>query len=328
MRDFAARYAASWCSQNPAGVAAFHAVDGSLSINGGPAARGRQAIEREAQAFMTAFPDMRVTFDRLVDSGATVQFHWTLTGTYTGPGGTGKRVHISGFEPHHGWHPQGDGKWYYGLSVENGRVKDEGSTKLRSGLRAVVERLHPGIRLTPLQDILLCDLEEKDRPDLEKMLRDHGIRLSEDVSRIRRYSMACPAIPTCGLAISEAERALPGIVDELDVELKRLGLADETISIRMTGCPNGCVRPYQSDIGIVGRNLGKYTLFVGGNLVGSRLNFVFKDLVPLQDIVSTLLPLLEDYKKNRQESEGFGDYCHRLGQEKLSALGGVHGSST
>jgi predicted ester cyclase len=106
MRDFAARYAAAWCSRNPASVAAFHAMDGSLSINGGPAARGRAAIEAEARAFMNAFPDMRVSFDRLVESGNLMQFHWTLTGTYTGPGGTGKRVRISGFEE---WRISGDG---------------------------------------------------------------------------------------------------------------------------------------------------------------------------------------------------------------------------
>jgi len=98
LRDFAARYAAAWCSQNPASVAAFYAPNGWLSINGGPRAQGRAALEREAQAFMTAFPDMRVSFDRLVESGDSIQFHWTLTGTHAGPGGMGKRVCISGFE--------------------------------------------------------------------------------------------------------------------------------------------------------------------------------------------------------------------------------------
>ncbi len=229
-------------------------------------------------------------------------------------------VEVSGYDLHLGWHDQGDGQWYYGLSIENGRVKDEGGLRLRSGLRALVERFRPGIRLTPLQDVLLCDLEEKDRPEVEKMLREHGIRLSEDVSRIRRYSMACPAIPTCGLAISEAERALPGIIDELEAELKRLGLAEETIGIRMTGCPNGCVRPYQSDIGLVGRSGDKYMLFVGGHVLGHRMNFPLKDLLPRAEVVPTLLPLLERFKAERQDGEGFGDYCQRQGVEKLRAL--------
>jgi sulfite reductase (ferredoxin) len=229
-------------------------------------------------------------------------------------------VEVSGYDLHHGWHEQGDGKWFYGLSVENGRVKDEGGLRLRAGLRAVVQRFRPGIRLTPMQDILLCDLEEKDRPELERVLREHGIRPSEEVSRLRRYSMACPAIPTCGLALSEAERSLPGIIDELEAELKRLGLADETISVRMTGCPNGCARPYQSDIGIVGRSGDKYTLFVGGHVLGHRLNFALRDLVPRAEVVPALVPLLERFKEERQAGETFGDYCRRQGAEKLQAL--------
>src|SRR5207244_5060706 len=111
-------------------------------------------------------------------------------------------------------------------------------------------------------------------------------------STVQKFSMSCPAIPTCGLALSESERALPGVIDELEKELQRLGLQDEKLSVRMTGCPNGCARPYQSDIGIVGRSGDKYTLFVGGQVLGNRLNFQLKDLVPLAEIVSTLKPLL------------------------------------
>src|SRR5262249_28553397 len=107
------------------------------------------------------------------------------------------------------------------------------------------------------------------------------------------FSLACPAIPTCGLAISEAERALPRVIDQLEAELKRLGLEDEKIGVRMTGCPNGCARPYQSDIGLVGRSGDKYTVFVGGNVLGTRLNFPLRDLVPLGQIVPLLVPLVE-----------------------------------
>jgi sulfite reductase (ferredoxin) len=231
-----------------------------------------------------------------------------------------KAVAVRGYDLHLGWHDQGDGKWYYGLSIENGRIKDEGSLRLRSGLRAIAERFGPEFRLTPLQDVLLCNLEEKDRPELEKLLREHGIRPSEEVSQVRRYSMSCPAIPTCGLAISEAERSLPGILDELESELKRLELADEKISVRMTGCPNGCARPYQSDIGLVGRSGDKYTLFVGGRILGDRLNFPLKDLVPRAEVVPALVPILENFKTERQNGESFGDFCHRLGIEKLHEL--------
>jgi sulfite reductase (ferredoxin) len=227
-------------------------------------------------------------------------------------------VEVTGFDLYHGWHAQGDGQWFYGLSVENGRVKDQGTLRLRSGLRAIVERFRPGLRLTPMQDILLCDLAEGDKAELDRMLAEYGIGRSEQVSPVRRHSMACPAIPTCGLAISESERALPGILDELEAALGRLGLANEKISVRMTGCPNGCARPYQSDVGIVGRSGDKYTLFVGGHVFGHRLNFMLKDLVPREEIVPTLTPLLERWKNERQTGEGFGDYCRRLGADCLA----------
>jgi sulfite reductase (ferredoxin) len=234
-----------------------------------------------------------------------------------------KPVAVHGYDLHLGWRPQGDGKFCYGLSVENGRVKDEGTMRLRSGLRAIVRRLRPEVRLTPLQDVLLCGLAEGDRPEVERILAEYGVTPTERVSNVQRYSMSCPAIPTCGLAISESERALPGIVDGLEVELKRLGLEKEVLGVRMTGCPNGCVRPYQSEIGIVGRSGDKYTLFVGGHVVGHRLSFVLRDLVPLAEIVPTLVPILERFRAERLPGENLGDYCQRFGQERLQALVGA-----
>src|SRR6202007_2948758 len=175
----------------------------------------------------------------------------------------------------------------------------------------------PGIRLTPIQDILLCDLDAAARADIERTLAEHGVRLPEQVSTVRKLSMACPAIPTCGLAISESERALPALIDQLDVVLKRLGLENEQLSVRMTGCPNGCARPYQSDIGIVGRSGDKYTVFVGGHVLGTRLNFMLRDLVPFDDIVPLLVPLLDRFRRAKRPDESFGDFCHRIGQARL-----------
>ncbi len=226
-------------------------------------------------------------------------------------------VTVTGFPLHLGWHAQGDGKFFYGISVQNGRIKDDGAFRLRTALRTLVTQLGANVRLTPMQDILLCDLPDNSKTLIEKTLREHGVLLPERIPLIQQHSMACPAIPTCGLAISEAERALPALVDQLEVELKRLELNQELIGIRMTGCPNGCVRPYQSDIGIVGRSGDKYTVFVGGNLIGDRLNFVLKDLVPSEQIVPLLVPVLERFKKERQGKEGFGDYCQRVGKESL-----------
>src|SRR5262249_10922737 len=161
------------------------------------------------------------------------------------------------------------------------------------------------------------------KAEVEHTLAEYGIRRPEQLSSVQRYSMACPALPTCGLALTESERVLPALIDQLEAELKRLGLEDEKLSVRMTGCPNGCARPYQADIGLVGRSGDKYTMFVGGRLLGDRLNFLLKDLVPYADLVPTLVPLLVRFKQERQAGEGFGDYCHRVGaatlQESLPA---------
>src|SRR5205814_6318333 len=135
----------------------------------------------------------------------------------------------------------------------------------------------------------------------------------EDLTLVRRYSIACPAWPTCGLAVTESERALPGILDTLEGELARIGLKDERISVHMTGCPNGCARPYTPDIGLVGKAAGeKYTVFLGGNAQGTRLAYIFKDMVPKDEIVPSLAPDFARFKAERTMGESYGDCCHRL----------------
>jgi sulfite reductase (ferredoxin) len=226
---------------------------------------------------------------------------------------------VHGFDDHIGWHEQGDGRLFCGLNVENGRIHDEDGLKLKTALRAVCRTLGPGIRLTPHQSMLLTDLEPKSRAALEGIFRDHGVKLAEEISTVRRWSMACVAWPTCGLAITESERALPGIIDQLEVELARLALTNEKFTLRMTGCPNGCARPYNCDIGLVGKAAGKYTILVGGRLLGDRLNFIYKDMVPAADIVHTIVPLLTYFKTARDNGETLGDFCHRRGKEDLLA---------
>jgi sulfite reductase (ferredoxin) len=285
------------------------------------------AVVGAAEAVIRLFRDHGNRGDRkrarikyLVHDWGVEKFRSVLAGYLEGTLVLPKPVEVRGFDPHHGWQAQGDGKFYYGLSIENGRVKDEGNFRLRSCLRTLVERFQPTLRITPLQDILLCDLDESAKGPIRRLLAEHGVRAPGHLTLIQKLSMACPAIPTCGLAIAESERALPGIIDDLEVEMKRLGLEHEPLSVRMTGCPNGCARPYQSDIGIVGRSGDKFTLFVGGHVLGHRLNFMLKDLVRRDEIVPLISALLSDFKRRREGSESFGDYCHRLGAERLQEL--------
>ena len=228
-----------------------------------------------------------------------------------------KPLAVTGFDDHLGWHPQGDGKWFYGLNVENGRIKDEGSFELKTALREICTRLKLPLRFTSHQNILFTDIEADQKAQLEQILDEHGIAPTEAISTVRRWSMACPAMPTCGLAVTESERALPGMMDQLEVGLKKLGLENEIFTTRMTGCPNGCARPYNSDIGLVGKTLGKYTILLAGRREGDRLNRVYQDLVPTEDVVPTLLPLFAYFKQDREKGESFGDFCERKGFEDL-----------
>ncbi|MEX0614127.1 MAG: NADPH-dependent assimilatory sulfite reductase hemoprotein subunit [Pirellulales bacterium] len=228
-------------------------------------------------------------------------------------------VGVHGFNDGMGWHEQGDGRWFYGLNIENGRIKDTETMRLKTALREICTTMRPPLRLTPHQSIIFCDVAPENRRRLEEILRRHHVPLSEDYTAVRRWAMACPALPTCGLAVAESERVMPSIVDQLEVELEKLGLQDEVFTTRMTGCPNGCARPYNSDIGLVGKTKDKYTIFLGGHLLGDRLNFIYKDLVPTDEVVPTLVPVLRYFKEARQNGESFGDFCHRVGKEALLA---------
>jgi sulfite reductase (ferredoxin) len=244
---------------------------------------------------------------------AKVEEYWGRTLPAPRPAG------VTAYHDHLGWCEQGDGRWFYGLNVENGRVLDRPGWTLKSALREICTTLHPGIRLTPQQSILFTDLPGDARGRLEEILRRHGIRLSEETSKARTNSMACVALPTCPLAVTESERVLPGVIDRLEIELARLGLDSEKFTVRMTGCPNGCSRPYNADIGLVGKTLGKYTIYLGGRLQGDRLGFVYKDIVPLDDLVPTIQPILAYFKQQQQNGESLGDFCHRKGIDDLRA---------
>ena len=229
---------------------------------------------------------------------------------------------VTGVDDHIGWHAQGDGKLFLGINIENGRIKDEGNLRIKTGLRVILRRFGMDTRLTALQSVILCNIDPKDKAEVNRIMAEHGIKGAEELTLVRRYAIACPAFPTCGLSITEAERALPGIIDDLDTVIAQLGIQSHKIAVHMTGCPNGCARPYTPDIGLVGKAVGKYTVFLGGNPEGTRLGFIYKDMVPLEDIVPMLKPLLSAYKANRKGHESFGDFCTRSGQESLEAYAG------
>jgi sulfite reductase (ferredoxin) len=216
---------------------------------------------------------------------------------------------------HLGWHEQGDGKLYLGIPVSSGRI----AGNIRTALREIVSRFGCDPILMPSQDIILSEIRPEDRAPIEEMLREKGVRLAGDMLPAERWALACPALPTCGLALTEAERVRDDIVAAIEGKLRQYGIERERLSIRITGCPNGCARPYTGDIGIVGRMPGYYALFVGGDFEGTRLNSPLADKVPLQGISEVLAPVFALYASARAEGEGFGDFCHRIGMPALQA---------
>jgi sulfite reductase (ferredoxin) len=220
-------------------------------------------------------------------------------------------------DDHLGWHEQGDGRLYLGIFIENGRIADVDGVRSRTGLRKIVDELRPQVRLTAQQNVILAGIDPADRPRVEALMAEHGIAAVETISHAIRNSMACPAIPTCGLAVAEAERALPSLIRTLATLLDELGLADERISFRMSGCPNGCSRPYLGDVGFVGTTLGKYDVMLAGDFNGTRLNRVYAHNIPIVDIPVLLRPIFAAFRSDRQPGEGFGNWVERVGFESL-----------
>jgi sulfite reductase (ferredoxin) len=216
------------------------------------------------------------------------------------------------FHDHLGRHRQSDGRWFYGVFVQSGRIVDTGDNRLKTALHEIVSRLHPGVRLTGQQNLLLTDLDASGVEAVERVLQAHGVTLPTELSAARRFSMACPALPTCGLAVAESERVIPGILDQFESELEGLGLRDAPLTIRMTGCPNGCARPYTADLAFVGRSIGLYNVYVGGGLAGDRLADLYRADVPVGELLDTLRPLLHRWAAERVEHEGLGDFYQRL----------------
>ncbi|MEA2724926.1 MAG: hypothetical protein QOH59_2697 [Gemmatimonadales bacterium] len=216
------------------------------------------------------------------------------------------------FHDHLGRHRQPDGRWFYGVFIQSGRIVDSPAVKLKTALHEIVARYSPGLRLTAQQNLLLTDLDAESVQRVELLLRHHGVTPAEELSAARRFSMACPALPTCGLAVAESERVIPDIIDQFEAELEGLGLREAPLTIRMTGCPNGCARPYTADLAFVGRSLGLYNVYVGGGLAGDRLVDLYRADVKEVDLLPALRPLLARWATERLEGEGLGDFYQRI----------------
>jgi sulfite reductase (NADPH) hemoprotein beta-component len=208
-----------------------------------------------------------------------------------------------------GWIEGDDGAWHFTLFVENGRVRDLPERRLLSGLHAIAELGVGRFIITANQNLVLADIPRERQAAVADLLREYA--LDAPVGGLRRNAIACVGLPTCGLALAESERSLPGLVTRLEAELERNGLAEDDITIRMTGCPNGCARPYLAEIALVGRGPGLYHLYLGGAFDGTRLNKLYRKDVDDAGIVAALAPLLRDYAERRADGERFGDYAIR-----------------
>ncbi|MGJ7920917.1 NADPH-dependent assimilatory sulfite reductase hemoprotein subunit [Neobacillus sp. LXY-4] len=219
---------------------------------------------------------------------------------------------------HLGWHRERDGISYLGLFIPYGRIKDTETMLLKTALRDIIKDFQLTVRFTSQQNVILSGIADELRPIIEEQLSSAGVPLPDKLSNVRQNTMACVAFPTCGLALAESERALPDLVPQFEQLFDELNLSNEEITIRMTGCSNGCARPYNANIALVGRAPGKYDLFLGGSSLGTALNERFRELVPFDQLVQTVRPILESFVQERQSGEDFGSYWRRAGLKKHS----------
>jgi sulfite reductase (NADPH) hemoprotein beta-component len=213
-----------------------------------------------------------------------------------------------------GWHRQVDERLFLGLFVETGRIRDRDGWRMKTALREVVAKYQPEVRLTPANNMILANLDARRQDEITRYFAAHGVQTepARQGSILRRASMACVSLPTCGLGLAESERYLPELITRLEGTLAEVGLGDQEITIRMTGCPNGCARPYMAEIGLVGKAPGRYQLWLGGNEASTRLNRLYREVVKDPDIVTELRPLFARYAAERLAGERFGDWVARV----------------
>ncbi len=213
----------------------------------------------------------------------------------------------------YGWVEDKNGNSHLTLFIQGGRVLDTPAYPLRTGLHEIA-KVHDGdFRLTANQNLIIANVSPAKRPQIEKLLEQYGIKDSHEKSALRLNSLACVALPTCGLSLAEAERYLPDLLTELEEVIEENGLRHDAITIRMTGCPNGCARPYIAEIAFVGRAPGKYNVYLGGGFAGQRLSKLYRESVPGTQIKELLSPIIARYARERNDGERFGDFCIRAG---------------
>jgi len=212
----------------------------------------------------------------------------------------------------YGWLQDDKKNWHYAMFVENGRIGDFGERRLMSGLRRIAAMHYGVFRLTPNQNLIISDVAPANKDHIAALLSEYGLENSEHATPLRLHSMACVAFPTCALAMAESERYLPTLIGRLDEVLAENGLTDDAITIRMTGCPNGCARPYIAEIGLVGKGPGRYNLYLGAGFAGERLNSLYRENADETEIIDVLSPLLARYASERNDAEKFGDFTVRM----------------
>ncbi|KAI9133865.1 sulfite reductase, ferredoxin dependent [Acaryochloris sp. CCMEE 5410] len=232
------------------------------------------------------------------------------------------------YEDYLGWHEQGDGQLFLGISIENGRVFDNGKLQLKSALRQITKQYHLPMRLTANHNLIIYNIQPSDKAAIQGILNHAGVLAETEIDPLVRYAMACPALPTCGLAIAESERAIPGIIDRIRALLNKLDLKEEHFVIRMTGCPNGCARPYMAELGFVGIKPTSYQLWLGGSPNQTRLARTFLEVMPIDELETTLEPLLVFFKQKGKTAESFGDFCDRIGFDALRQYSDTYDPAT
>lgn len=223
-------------------------------------------------------------------------------------------------DDHLGVSIDGDGTFSYGLKVPNGRVANFQENKVKDALAKIAKERAPELRLTAKEDILLTGLDSEGLKRIEAILSESDAVASERYPELARRSFACVALPTCGLALAESERYLPELLEQLGAVLSELELQDQPLELRMTGCPNGCARPYSAEIGIVGRSKNSYDIHLGASRDGTRISELWARDVHKNDLVSSLRPILELYRADRKPDESFGDFCARFDPILMASL--------